>query len=113
MREAVGALLDFALGALALLRIEADVDPRNRAFCHALERLGFAREGLIRERWIVGGEACDTAWHGLLAREWRRAQAAQGLAAGRALPNMAALAALFSTSPTQPAAESTGSTTSR
>jgi RimJ/RimL family protein N-acetyltransferase len=37
-------------------RVEADIDPRNTASARSLERLGFAREGLLRERWIVDGE---------------------------------------------------------
>ena len=69
--EAVGALLDHAFEAWNLHRVEADIDPRNQASARLLERLGFQREGLLRERWIVGGEISDTAWYGLLRREWR------------------------------------------
>ena len=36
-----------------------------------LGKLGFQREGLLRERWNVGDEIRDTAFLGLLAREWR------------------------------------------
>jgi [ribosomal protein S5]-alanine N-acetyltransferase len=72
MREGLGALLDFAFGELALRRIEADVDPRNRLSAELLERLGFMREGLLRERWNVGGELQDAAFYGLLARDYRR-----------------------------------------
>jgi [ribosomal protein S5]-alanine N-acetyltransferase len=71
MGEAVGALLHHAFDVLALHRLEADVDPRNEASIRALEKLGFQREGYLRERWIVGDEISDTAFYGLLAREWR------------------------------------------
>ena len=68
--EAVTALLDWGFAQLQLNRVEADIDPRNAASARALERLGFVREGHLRERWIVGGEACDSWLYGLLAREW-------------------------------------------
>ena len=70
MREALAALLDFAFGELQLHRLEADVDPRNAASIHLLERLGFKREGHLRERWWVNGEAQDALLYGLLQREW-------------------------------------------
>jgi len=69
--EAVTALLDWGFEHLALNRVEADIDPRNAASARALERLGFTREGHLRERWIVGGEVCDSLLYGLLAREWK------------------------------------------
>jgi len=31
--------------------------------------------GGVRERWRVGGEVCDSAWHGLLAHDWRARRA--------------------------------------
>ena len=71
MHEALRTLLDFGFGELDLNRIEADIDPRNSASARTLERLGFTREGYLRERWIVGGEVSDTALYGLLRREWR------------------------------------------
>jgi RimJ/RimL family protein N-acetyltransferase len=76
--EAVSALLDWGFEHLDLNRVEADVDPRNAHSARALERLGFVREGHLRERWIVGGEICDSWIYGLLASEWkvRRAAAA-------------------------------------
>jgi len=70
MHEALTALVDYAFTALDLHRLEADIDPRNTASARTLERLGFRYEGLGRERWIVEGEISDTAWYGLLAREW-------------------------------------------
>jgi RimJ/RimL family protein N-acetyltransferase len=68
--EALSAVLDWAFGPLGLHRVEADTDPRNAGSVRALERLGFVREGLLRERWRVGDEISDTAFFGLLAREW-------------------------------------------
>jgi [ribosomal protein S5]-alanine N-acetyltransferase len=71
MGEALTVLLDFAFGELGLRRIEADTDPANSASIRLLESLGFRREGLLRERWNVGGELQDTVFLGLLAREYR------------------------------------------
>ena len=70
MCEALGALLNYAFHTLNLNRLEADIDPRNHASAKILERLGFTREGHMRERWIVNGEVEDTWWYGLLRREW-------------------------------------------
>jgi len=71
MREALAALLDFSFGTLKLRRLEADVDPRNENSLRILDKLGFKREGLLRERWNVGDEIQDTTFLGLLAKEWR------------------------------------------
>jgi ribosomal-protein-alanine N-acetyltransferase len=70
MHEALRALLAFAFDDLALNRIEADVDPRNQRSARTLERLGFLREGLLRERWIVNGQVTDSHIYGLLRRDW-------------------------------------------
>jgi RimJ/RimL family protein N-acetyltransferase len=71
MHEALSALVDYAFETLGLNRLEADIDPRNHASARTLERLGFQKEGHLRERWIVSGEISDTWWYGLLRREWR------------------------------------------
>lgn len=70
MHEALQALLDYAFNRMNLNRLEADIDPRNLASAKTLERLGFKREGHLRERWIVGDEITDTWLYGLLRREW-------------------------------------------
>ncbi|MEJ7806147.1 MAG: GNAT family N-acetyltransferase [Telluria sp.] len=70
MHEALHALLDYAFTEHNLHRLEADIDPRNAGSISCLERLGFVREGTLRERWIVGGEVCDSLSLGLLRREW-------------------------------------------
>ena len=68
--EALRLGLRHAFEDLGLRRLEADIDPRNHASCRLVERLGFRREGLLRERWLVNGEVCDSAFYGLLAQEW-------------------------------------------
>ena len=72
MHEALQSLLEFAFEAMKLRRLEADVDPRNKPSIKTLERLGFQREGYLRERWHVAGEIQDAYFYGLLAREWQR-----------------------------------------
>lgn len=69
--EAMKAALDYAFNELDMNRIEADIDPRNEVSQKILERMGFIKEGYMRERWIVNGEVCDTAFYGLLRRDWK------------------------------------------
>ena len=71
MQETLKAVIDFAFEKLELHRIEADVDPRNTASIRTLERLGFQREGYLRERWQVNGEIQDALFYGLLRPEWK------------------------------------------
>jgi ribosomal-protein-alanine N-acetyltransferase len=68
--EAMTAALDYAFTELDLNRVEADIDPRNEASAKLLERKSFQKEGYLRERWIVNGEICDTAFYGLLRSDW-------------------------------------------
>lgn len=72
INEALTALVSHAFEVLDLRRLEADVDPRNTSSIRTLERLGFQREGLLRERWHVEGEIQDAFFYGLLRREWVR-----------------------------------------
>jgi RimJ/RimL family protein N-acetyltransferase len=72
MHEALRALLGFSFSVLDLHRIEADVDPRNAASIRTLERLGFQREGYLRERWQVNGEIQDALFYGLLRPDWEK-----------------------------------------
>jgi RimJ/RimL family protein N-acetyltransferase len=70
MNEALTALVSHAFEVMKLRRLEADVDPRNASSIRTLERLGFQREGFLRERWHVNGEIQDALFYGLLRREW-------------------------------------------
>lgn len=68
--EAVRAMLAWAFGALDLNRVEAHLDTRNLASARVLEKLGFRREGTLREDCIVLGEVSDSWVYGLLRRDW-------------------------------------------
>jgi ribosomal-protein-alanine N-acetyltransferase len=68
--RALPAVIQFAFERLGLHRIEADTDPRNVASMGVLERLGFQREGLLRERYFESGEIQDAVVFGLLRRDW-------------------------------------------
>lgn len=76
--EAQRAAIGFAFDELGLRRLEADADPANAASVRSLERLGFRREGLLRERWEVEGKITDSAIFGLLARDWAERRSAAG-----------------------------------
>ncbi len=76
MKEALAALLGRAFGAMGVRRVEAEVDPRNAASTGLLRRLGFTREGLLRQRWVSQGEAKDVEMFGLLRSEWPPARLA-------------------------------------
>lgn len=68
--EAARALLGWAFDALDLNRVQAETDTRNIASARVLEKLGFVREGTLREDCIVDGELSDSFVFGLLRRDW-------------------------------------------
>ena len=68
--EAVRTALRFAFGPMNLHRVEADVDPDNAGSLRLLERLGFQREGYLRDRWFTFGTWKDTVLLGLLAEDF-------------------------------------------
>lgn len=72
MREALSLLVGYAFSTMNLRRLEAEVDPRNQSSAGLLLRLGFVKEGLLRERWITKGEATDVEVFGLLRHEWKK-----------------------------------------
>jgi ribosomal-protein-alanine N-acetyltransferase len=69
--EAARALLQWAFATLDLNRVQAEADTRNAASARVLEKLGFLREGTLREDCVVNGEVSDSWVYGLLRREWR------------------------------------------
>ena len=69
--EAAGAVLQWAFDTLDLNRVQAETDTRNVASARVLEKLGFVREGTLREDCVVNGDVSDSWVYGLLRREWR------------------------------------------
>src|SRR3954471_10228367 len=64
--EAARALLGGAFDTLDLNRVQAETDTRNVASARVLEKLGFVREGTLREDCVVNGDVSDSWVYGLL-----------------------------------------------
>jgi ribosomal-protein-alanine N-acetyltransferase len=69
--EAARALLEWAFDTLDLNRVQAEADTRNAASARVLEKLGFLREGTLREDCVVDGEVSDSWVYGLIKRDWQ------------------------------------------
>lgn len=69
--EAARALLAFGFRDLTLHKVSARVVADNAASVRVLERLGFQREGHLRENEFFKGRWWDTLLYGLLDREWQ------------------------------------------
>jgi RimJ/RimL family protein N-acetyltransferase len=67
MREAVGAMLQHGFGQMHLHRVEALVAVANTRSSHLLLRLGFAREGLLRDSFFSGGCFHDHELYAILS----------------------------------------------
>lgn len=66
MTEALSSVVEFGFEAMALNRIEADITVGNAASAAVLEKLGFRREGLFRQRSFWKGSHHDLWFYGLL-----------------------------------------------
>ena len=63
-------ILHYAFRGLDLLRVTAYAHPENARSLAALEKLGFTREGVLRNWHVHRGEPRDVAILGLLREEW-------------------------------------------
>ncbi len=68
---AVAALVDKAFNESPLRKLVAYVHDQNLPSCRVLEKLGFQREGFLREHYIINGSPENEILFGLLKREWR------------------------------------------
>ena len=69
MSEALGLLLDYGFQQMELNRVEAVVFRDNDASCRLLAKLGFAREGLLREYEYLHGRLQDMYMYSLLRQD--------------------------------------------
>lgn len=70
MAEGLAAALRHAFTVMNINRVEADVDARNAGSARTLARLGFRKEGTLRERWIVQNIPRDSVLYALLRSDW-------------------------------------------
>jgi ribosomal-protein-alanine N-acetyltransferase len=72
MQEAMLAFLAYCFDSLDTHRVEAEIEPANARSARLAERLGFQREGLLRDRLDVAGEPRSCWMYSLLRQEWKR-----------------------------------------
>ncbi|EAP99530.1 putative acetyltransferase [Janibacter sp. HTCC2649] len=68
--ETARAVLRWAYATMDLNRVQSETDTRNVASARVLEKLGFVREGTLRQDCIVNGDVSDSWVYGLLASDW-------------------------------------------
>jgi len=74
--EAAKALLRHAFGEMGMNRVQASVIPEAAASARVLEKLGFLREGVLRETGYWKGRFWDKVTYSLLRREWEEREGA-------------------------------------
>ena len=73
MREGMGLVLDYAFGALALHRLEANIQPANARSIALARSAGFRLEGYSPRYLLIGGQWRDHERYALTADERARA----------------------------------------
>ena len=71
MTEALQLALRYAFRELDLHRVEANIQPENKASLALVRRAGFVREGYSRRYLKIGGRWRDHERWALLREEWR------------------------------------------
>jgi len=72
--DAIDLACRYAFQERRLHKVYANVYATNPASGRVLEKVGFTKEGELREEAFVDGERVDVYRYGLLAEEWRRSQ---------------------------------------
>ena len=68
--EVARALIEFGWNRMHLNRIEADIEDGNHPSEHILAKLGFEREGVLRQRICRAGKYTDKILYGLLRQDY-------------------------------------------
>jgi ribosomal-protein-alanine N-acetyltransferase len=71
MSESLRALIRFGFNEMGLNRIEASTDPGNIHSIRLMERCGFMKEGVLRQRYYYKGMFHDDEIYSLLKNEWK------------------------------------------
>jgi [ribosomal protein S5]-alanine N-acetyltransferase len=83
MTEALALVLRQAFGPLRLHRVEANIQPGNRASIALVRRAGFRLEGVSRRYLKIGGRWRDHERWALTVEEWRRRRSRVRKSGGR------------------------------
>lgn len=70
MTEAVSSIIDFTFNKIDVNRIESAVSTKNIASARVLEKSGFTKEGILRERSLLGGTLHDMIMFSILKKEY-------------------------------------------
>ena len=70
MLEGMRLVIDYAFNILGLHRVEANIQPENRASINLVDRLGFTKEGFSRRYLKVNGEWRDHERWALTVEDW-------------------------------------------
>ena len=70
MTEALRAIINKAFTEKGINKIQAITYIDNQESCKLLEKLGFVKEGVIREKHCFRGKYYDHYCYSLLKREW-------------------------------------------
>ena len=69
--EAITLLLEWLFNDRGAHRVWLEVFPENTRAQHTYEKVGFIREGTLRETWLVDGQWHDEHVYSILRREYR------------------------------------------
>jgi ribosomal-protein-alanine N-acetyltransferase len=67
---AVGVFVDKLFRETNLVRLMAMISTENVPSWRLVERLGFVREGMLRQHYVIQGQRVDEYVYGLLRSEW-------------------------------------------
>ncbi|HSE30525.1 MAG TPA: GNAT family protein [Pyrinomonadaceae bacterium] len=76
--EALELVLKFAFEKLRLHRLEANIQPSNRASIALVKRAGFVREGFSRRYLKICGRWRDHERWAIIAEDWKAKRASRG-----------------------------------
>jgi len=70
MQETLGKIIHFAFTSMAINKIEAKVEPENKASIRLLEKLKFCQEGVLRQHEFEKGKYVDLVLFSMLKSEY-------------------------------------------